>query len=168
LYTPFIQKEIAMRKPLIALAAVAVLAAGGPAAADAGAKTVRYKGKTSSGHPIRFTLKQGRIYNMRAGVRMSCIAIQGGGRPLGGTDTFSYNGWVKAKRHNRFSFLDAVAFHFREVTVNFDLWIKRRARGVITGRMRKQYEFLVSKYPIGTFNVYSCLGGATFKAKPVR
>jgi hypothetical protein len=168
LYNLFIQKEIPMRKLVTALAAVAVLTAAGSVPADAGAKTVRYKGKTSSGHPVRFTVKQGRIYNMRSGVRISCLAIQGGGRPLGGADTFSYNGWLKAKRHNRFSFEDAVAFHFRAVTVNFDLWIKRRPRGVITGRMRKQYQFLVSKYPIGTFNVYSCLGGATFKARPVR
>jgi hypothetical protein len=25
---------------------------------------------------------------------------------------------------------------------------------------------MVSKYPIGTFVIYSCLGEATFKAKP--
>jgi hypothetical protein len=26
------------------------------------------------------------------------------------------------------------------------------------------YSFLIPKYPIGTFAVYSCLGGGTFKA----
>ena len=30
--------------------------------------------------------------------------------------------------------------------------------------MRLQYQFLVSKFPIGTFSIYSCLGGDTFKA----
>ena len=40
--------------------------------------------------------------------------------------------------------------------------------GRITGRMRLQYSFLIPKYPIGTFTIYSCLGGATFKAKARR
>jgi hypothetical protein len=31
--------------------------------------------------------------------------------------------------------------------------------------MRLQYSFLIPKYPIGTFTIYSCLGGGTFKAK---
>src|SRR3712207_8074740 len=39
------------------------------------------------------------------------------------------------------------------------LWIKKRGN-TITGRMRQQYQFLVPKYPIGTFSIYSCLGGA--------
>jgi hypothetical protein len=34
--------------------------------------------------------------------------------------------------------------------------------------MRLQYQFLIPKYPPGTFVIYSCLGGAKFKAKAVR
>lgn len=34
--------------------------------------------------------------------------------------------------------------------------------------MRLQYSFLVPKYPIGTFQIYSCLGGVTFSAKARR
>jgi hypothetical protein len=34
--------------------------------------------------------------------------------------------------------------------------------------MRTQYEFLIPKYPIWTFTICSCAGGATFKAKPKR
>ena len=60
------------------------------------------------------------------------------------------------------------AFHYNEVTMNHDLWLKRRGGGVMTGRMRLQYQFLIPKYPPGTFAIYSCLGGATFKAKAVR
>jgi len=30
------------------------------------------------------------------------------------------------------------------------------------------YEFLVPKYPIGTFVIYSCLGEGTYRARPVR
>ena len=32
-----------------------------------------------------------------------------------------------------------------------DLWLKRRAKRKITGRMRLRYSFLIPKYPIGTF-----------------
>jgi hypothetical protein len=34
------------------------------------------------------------------------------------------------------------------------------------GKLRWQYEFLIPKYPIGTFSIYSCLGEGTFTAKP--
>jgi hypothetical protein len=31
-----------------------------------------------------------------------------------------------------------------------------------------QYSFMVPKFPIGTFSTYSCLGNATYKARPKR
>jgi hypothetical protein len=45
---------------------------------------------------------------------------------------------------------------------------KKHRNGTITGMLRNVYEFLVPKYPIGTFVIYSCLGEGTFRAKPVR
>ena len=58
------------------------------------------------------------------------------------------------------------AFHYNEVTMKHDLWVTRGAGGRLNGKMRLQYSFLIPKYPIGTFTIYSCLGGATFKAQP--
>ena len=147
------------------LTVIALLAVAGPAFA---AKAVDYKGKTSSGHKITFKVKNGRVHDLVGGIRMSCISIQGGGSPLGGSEIFGFNGSVPLKAHNRFSFMGKPAFHYNEVTMNHDLWLKRRAGGVISGRMRLQYSFLIPKYPIGTFSIYSCAGGATFKAKPGR
>ena len=145
------------------LAVVAALAMSGTASA----KATDYVGKTDSGHKVTFTLKDGRIYDFGAGIRMSCISIQGGGAPLGGSELWGWNkGSVKVKRHNEFSFMGKPAFHYNEVTMNNDLWLNRRGGGVITGRMRLQYQFLIPKYPIGTFSIYSCLGGAKFKARP--
>ena len=98
---------------------------------------------------------------------MSCIPIQGGGAPMGGSDIFGLQGisW-SLKRHQSLSVMGKPAFHWREVTQKHDLWLKRRGKGgVISGRMRLQYQFMISKFPIGTFSIYSCLGGATFKAK---
>jgi hypothetical protein len=150
-----------MRKLPISLAVVALLAT---AAAPANAAPRKYAGKTSSGHKITFTVKRGRVFNLVAGIRMSCLNIQGGGFPLGGSEIFGFRGSVPLKRHVKFSFQSKPAFYYNEVTMHHDLWLKRRGPRVITGRMRLQYEFLISKYPIGTFSIYSCLGGAKFRA----
>jgi hypothetical protein len=146
------------------LTAVALLAVAGPALA---AKGVTYKGKTSSGHKIEFELKNGRVHDLVGGIRMACVSIQGGGAPIGGSEIFGFRGSVPLRRHNKFSFMGKPAFHYNEVTMNHDLWLKRRGRGVISGRMRLQYQFLIPKYPPGTFVIYSCLGGAKFRARAV-
>lgn len=143
------------------LAAAATLALAAPASA----KPVKYVGKTSSGHRITFTVNKGRVHDLTAGVRTSCLAIQGGGAPIGGPEIFGFRGSVPFRAHNRYTFMEKPAFHYNEVTMNNDLWLKRRGGGVISGRMRLQYEFLIPKYPPGTFSTYSCLGGATFKAR---
>ena len=140
---------------------IALLALAAPASAG---KAVSYVGKTSSGHKVTFKIKDRRMHDLTAGIRMACVPIQGGGSPLGGSEVFGFRGWVPLKRHNRYSFMEKPAFHYNEVTMNHDLWLTRRGKGTITGRIRLQYSFLIPKYPIGTFAIYSCLGGATFKA----
>lgn len=151
-----------MRKLPISLAVAALLAAAVPATASAAPR--KYTGKTSSGHKITFTVKRGRVHDLVAGIKMSCLNIQGGGFPLGGSEIFGFRGSVPLKRHVKFSFQSKPAFYYNEVTMNHELWLKRRGARVITGRMRLQYEFLIPKYPIGTFTIYSCLGGAKFRA----
>ncbi len=151
-----------MKKTITTLTAITVLGLAGPASA---AKSVTYTGKTSSGHKVTFKVKNKRIHDLTAGIRMSCIPIQGGGRPTGGSEVFGFRGSLPIKRHLTYSFMEKPAFHFNEVTMKNDLWLKRRGKRTITGRMRLQYSFLVSKYPIGTFAIYSCLGGGTFRAK---
>jgi hypothetical protein len=157
-----------VKKTLIALAAVAVL---GVVAAPAGAASgVKYKGKTSSGLPMRFTLKHKRLYNMRAGIHVTCLPIQGTGSPQTGGESFSYKGWVPlSKKAQNFTFKRPVAFAFTDVTTKHTLTSKlnRRTR-VITGTQRIQYEFLVPSYYPGTFTIYSCLGFGKFKARPVK
>ena len=153
-----------MRRLSITLSVVAALALAVPAQA---AKGVKYKGKTSSGHKVTFTVKKKRIHNLTAGIRMSCIPIQGGGAPTGGSEIFGFRGSVPFKRHVKWSFMGKPAFHYNEVTMNHQMWTKKRPGGRIRGRMRLQYQFLIPKYPIGTFAIYSCLGGAKFKAKRV-
>ena len=151
-----------MKKSITAITAITALALAGPASAG---KSVTYKGKTSSGHQVTFKVKNKRIHDLTAGIRMSCIPIQGGGRPLGGSEVFGFRGQLPLKRHQSYSFMEKPAFHYNEVTMKNDLWLKRRGKRTISGRMRLQYSFLVPKYPIGTFSIYSCLGGGTLRAK---
>jgi hypothetical protein len=151
-----------MKKAIAPLTAIALLALAGPASAG---KAVNYTGKTSSGHKVAFKVKNNRIHDLNAGIRASCIPIQGGWLNLGGSEVFSFRGSMPLKAHNTFSVMGKPAFHYNEVTKKHDLWLKRRGKDTITGKMRLQYSFLLPKFPIGTFTVYSCLGSATFKAK---
>ena len=158
-----------MKKTLTILAAAGVLSAC--AAAPAGAASgVKYKGKTSSGHPITFTYKNKRLYDMNSGIQVNCLSIQGGGAPSVSADVFGYKGYVgMRKKPVDFTFMKKPASYWREVTTKHSLSskINRRTR-TISGTQRIQYSYLVSKYPIGTFVIYSCLGNGKFKAKPVK
>jgi hypothetical protein len=156
------RKTIAILTAIVALAVVAA-----PASAASG---VKYKGKTSSGHPIRFTLKKHRLYDMQSGIAVSCIPIQGGGSPTGGADTFTYSGWVSlGPKPNEFTFKKRPAFYYNEVTTKHTLTSKlNRRTKVITGTQRIQYSYLIPKYTPGTFSIYSCLGSGKFTAKPVK
>ena len=126
-----------------------------------------YKGKTSSGHNVTFKIKGKRIHDFIGGHPDELHPDPGGGAPLGGAEVFGFRGSQRIKPHLTYRFKEKPAFHYNEVTTNGDLWLKRRGRRV-SGRMRLQYSFLIPKYPIGTFTIYSCLGGATFKAKARR
>jgi hypothetical protein len=154
-----------MKKAIAPLTVIAVLALAGPASAG---KATTYRGKTSSGHKVSFKVKNGRIHDLTGGIRMSCIPIQNGWLNMGGSEIFTVRGSLPMKRHNKYSFMGKPAFHHNEVTMNHDLWLKKRGKRKYTGRMRLQYQFMISTYPVGTFTIYSCLGGATFTAKARR
>ncbi len=158
--------------PLIAaLAAIAMLALAptAGAAAKGANKAVAYEGKTSSGNPITFTLKKKSLVDMESGIAVTCLPIQGGGSPQTGSESFSYEGAVPLSAEPvEFEFMKSVAFYYNEVTVKHQLSSQIvRKNGLITGTQRIQYQFLIPKYPIGTFSIYSCLGEGTFRAKPV-
>jgi hypothetical protein len=110
-----------MKKTIAPLTVIALLGLAAPASAG---KAVSYKGKTSSGHKVTFKVKNKRIHNLTAGIRMSCIPIQGGGRPTGGSEVFGFRGSLRLKRHLSYSFKAKPAFHYNEVTMKNDLWLK--------------------------------------------
>ena len=155
-----------MKRIAMLLATVALLAA--PAVASASSRMITYTGRTSSGHPVTFRVAHNRMYDLRAGVRVSCVPIQGPDRtPRGGTDLFGYKGYVPIRPHVRFKFLDRTALYWDQVTKTHDMWIKRRGNA-IKARLRVQFSFLIPSLDPGVFTIYSCLGGATFTARPKR
>lgn len=157
---------------LAALLSVTVAApqsvAAGKGGGKAKGKAILYEGKTSGGHKVTFKLKKGKAIQFETGVPMSCLAIQGGGAPITGVEPFIYT-WLRVG-NNKAKMSDYVkpSFHYNEVTRNHTVTLLRAGKKVIRGAIRTQYEFLIPKFPIGTFTIYSCLGEMKFKAKPVK
>jgi hypothetical protein len=152
-----------------ATAGAMVLAALLAAAPAQAAKSVKYKGKTSTGHKISFTVKKGKVYKAVGGLSTVCVPIQGGGAPMTVAEVFdARNWWIYLNRQGmKFTEKKKPAAYYNEVTMNHEFSSKKHRGGRVTGKLRVQYSFLIPKYPIGTFSIYSCLGTATFKAKPV-
>jgi hypothetical protein len=148
---------------LIAVIACAVVALP----ATAAAAPIKYAGKTSSRHKVTFKLVRGKkAVNFFTGAPVTCIPIQGGGQNFVGAEPWVYTFNIGGTQEWRSKIKPA--FYYNEVTANFRVTSKKLRSGTMKGHLRWQYEFLIPKYPIGTFSIYSCLGEATFSAKPVR
>lgn len=159
---------------LLAISLCLTLAAPAPSLGAVGggkkgkAKAVLYEGKTSGGHKVSFKLRDGKALQFETGVPMSCLAIQGGGAPISGVEPFVYT-WIRlGNRNAKLSDYIKPSFHYNEVTRNHTVTLLRVNKNVIRGAIRTQYEFMIPKFPIGTFTIYSCLGEMKFNARPVR
>lgn len=153
-----------MRKLIPLAFVVALLAAAAPA--PGAAKPIPYEGKTTGGHELTFELS-GRVMNeFVTGVPMQCIPIQGGGMPTSGVELWNFDGVRLGLRNFQFSELSKPSLHYNEVTRSHTVTTQRARHGVVKGSIRVEYSFLIPKYPIGTFAVYSCLGTTEFKAQP--
>ena len=153
-----------MKKLTTALLCLVALVAF-PAAASA-AKPVKYAGKTSSGHKVTFKLQGKQVFDFETGAPVTCIPIQGGGQNFVGAEPIVL--WFRVNGTAEFPVKAKPAFYYNEVTMNFRVTSKKLRNGTIRGSLRWQYQFLIPKYPIGTFSIYSCLGEATWKASPKR
>ncbi len=156
-----------MRRLTIFIAVAALFAAAAPSASAASG--VKYAGKGSGGQKVSFRLAKGKMWDFATGIPMQCLSIQGGGAPISGAEPWSA-GWVRlGLRDYKIQDFAKPAFHWSEVTRNHTLNTSRRRRdGSITGSIRLQYSFMIPKFPIGTFSIYSCLGHTKWTARPVR
>jgi hypothetical protein len=155
-----------MRTAISLIAAAALLVGAAPA--TGAVKGTPYKGKTTGGHKVTFTLKKNRMWNFLTGVPTTCLPIQGGGSPMTGAEPVNWR-WVDLGL-KKYEFSDEVkpSFHYNEVTMNHTVSTRRGRNGTVSGAIRLQYQFMIPKYPIGTFTIYSCLGNMKFSARPAR
>jgi hypothetical protein len=156
-----------MRKLITLVAAAALVAAAVPAAAEA-AKRIPYKGKTNAGQKVTFKFGGGKAHSFATGVRINCLPIQGTGTPNVAVEPWTAN-WIKVPlKPYTVKERSKPATYYNEVEKTHTISMKRGRNGVISGSIRTHYQYLIPKYPIGTFSIYSCLGVTTFKAKPAR
>lgn len=156
-----------MRRLSVLVAVAAVLAVVAPSAHAASG--VKYAGKGSGGHEVKFRLVKNKMWDFATGIPMQCLPIQGGGAPISGAEPWVFE-WVRlGLKDYKIQESRKPAFHFNEVTQNHTVNTSRRRRdGSITGSIRLQYSFMIPKFPIGTFSIYSCLGHMKWTARPVR
>ncbi len=156
-----------MRRLSVLIAVVALFAAAAPSASAASG--VKYAGKGSGGQKVSFRLVKNKMWDFATGIPMQCLSIQGGGAPISGAEPWTA-GWVRlGLRDYKITDLAKPAFHYNEVTRNHTLNTTRRGRdGSIRGSIRLQYSFMIPKFPIGTFSIYSCLGHTKWTARPIR
>ena len=154
-----------MRKLITLMAAAALIAVAAPAA-NAAHRGTPYKGKASGGEKVTFTLHKNRLYDFITGVPTTCLAIQGGGAPMTGMEFWNFTDIKLGLKDFKWSEESKPSFFYNEVTRNHTLTVRRAGKNRIAGKIRVQYEFMIPKYPPGTFTIYSCLGNATFSARP--
>ena len=157
-----------MRKLITLVALAAMLVVAVPAAHAASG--VPYKGKTTGGHKVTFRYVKGKakIYRVVTGIPMTCLSIQGGGSPMTGVDSWTAD-WLKVPTKNlKVTESSPTGVYYNEVEKHHTINVRRAGGGAISGSIRVQFSFLIPKYPIGTFQIYSCLGNVKFRAKPAR
>jgi hypothetical protein len=153
-------------RTLIAVTVAAVLLAA--AAPAANAKAVPYKGKTTGGHEMTFTYSKGKMRNVSTAVPMTCLSIQGGGAPISGAELWQFT-WIKVPLTKyTWSETSKPSLYYSDVKRTHTVTTRRARNGKISGSIRVQYSFLIPKYPIPSFAIYSCLGNTKFSAKPTR
>lgn len=161
-------KKIAFTLSLALLAAAVLPAAGATAAKS---KSVPYKGRTSGGHKIVFDVNKNVVWWLSTGIPVTCVPIQGNvTTPSTGVDVFDGTKWgfrLNGKVQ-KFTETRKPYGYYNEVDMNHDVTVRRTGPNRIAGKLRLQYSFLIPRYPIGTFNIYSCLGTVKFKAKRVK
>jgi len=123
-----------MKKTLsftIALAALLACAASASAA-----KPVKYQGKTSGGHKVTFKLVKGKkVVQFVTATPTQCIAIQGGGAPISGADLWNPPIYFLVNHDNlKWQGMAKPAFHYNEVTKNYEVSSKKLRSGTIRGR----------------------------------
>jgi hypothetical protein len=146
------------RSIAIAIATVALTASAAPAASAA---PVAYSGKTAEGSKITFALAGGKITGIETLVPSSCASAQGG-TPRVGLDVFEPPGrFALGRAVKRKAEKQDTALSPWEVTKNYTV-TTRRAGKRIRGELAVNFSWVDISGP----KIFTCLGNASFTAKP--
>jgi hypothetical protein len=147
----------------------AVLTASLALAAPALAKPVAYSGKVSGGHEITFVKSGNSLKKLYALVTTTCVPVQQSTYTArAGSEIVAPPGRVPLGREHRVTALQEPVMHYNEVTKNYRVTTRKRARGVITGRLHVNFSYqTVGSDSWGLKLVgFVCQGDATFRARP--
>jgi hypothetical protein len=151
----------------LAVAAALAIVAAIPAAAQA--KVINYKGKTSGGHQITFKREGKRVWYISTLIPTVCLPTNRvGERSITGAEYFTPPGYEIVGRKVTFKDLQPAALYYNDVTKHYEITLKKGKKGKLRGKLHLSQSFIIPTFPMPTMIYYSCVGKATFTAKPVK
>ena len=156
-----------MRKLIVALGAVALLAPTAPAMG----KTLTYKGKTKGGHTITFKRNGKKVWYIYTAVPTVCLSYnRPGAKPISGAEEFNPPGPQIVGKKGTWKYLQKPSLYYNKVTKHYEVTINksRSRKGKLTGKLHLTFSFMYPTYPIPLTINYGCVGKTTFSAKPKR
>jgi hypothetical protein len=144
--------------------ALACLLAGGSVAE---AKTVSYKGKTSSGTKITFKRKGNKVSKVRTTLSTICIETTGSGLTRAGSELYRPPGRFKLGKTRKVKKLQPAALNQGiKATKNYTVKVRKSGRRKIKGKLKLSYGFLIPDLFRSLPYTYVCSASHTFTAKP--
>ncbi len=152
-----------MNKAISALAVAGLLVG----AASAEAKSVKYAGKTTSGHKITFKKSGNRIKNVKSGTPVVCLPGTTGYSSRAGADVFNPPGAFRVGTTTKRKKLQKTGMWYSKVTKNYKVTTKK-AGNKIKGKLHMSFSYAmpVFDYWGARLVIYACSGDTKFTARP--
>jgi hypothetical protein len=142
---------------------VAVLTGG----STAQAKSVAYKGKTSSGTTIKFKRKGNKVSKINTAISTVCTETTGSGYTRTGSEIYQPPGKFKLGTTRKVKKLQPAAMNQGiKATKNYAVKVKKGRGRKVKGKLKLNFSFLVPNLYTYLPYTYICSGSATFTAKP--
>lgn len=152
-----------MKKAVTGLALACLLAGGSVAEA----KTVSYKGKTSSGTSIKFKRKGNKVSKIRTALSTICIETTGSGLTRAGSELYQPPGRFRLGKTRKVKKLQPAALnHGIKATKYYTVKVRKASRGRVKGKLKLSYSFLIPDLFRSLPYTYVCSASHTFTAKP--
>jgi hypothetical protein len=152
-----------LKKTLTGMVLLAVLAGG----STAEAKSVAYKGKTSSGTSITFKRKGNKVSKIRTALSTICIETTGSGLTRAGSELYQPPGSFRLGKTKKVKKLQPAALNQGiKATKNYTVKVRKSGKRKIKGKLKLSYSFLIPDLFRSLPYTYVCSASHTFTAKP--